>query len=93
MFRTRRFKKLGKGVKLTSRVKQARQKVKVFNATKRKLKTLESKLNKSSKKIQTLENKLRMEQDKKLYLLEEISDENQNLDYYKRELTYSEMAM
>ena len=95
-YKYKKLKKYGKGVKLTSTVKEARKeakkKVKLFNQTKRKLKTLNSKFDRSLTKIKSLENKLASEQNKSIELQEKINEENDYLDYYKRELTYSDLA-
>ena len=93
MRRTYRNRRLRKAVKLTSRIKEARKKVKLFNQTKRKLKTLNSKFDRSIIKIKGLENKLISEQNKNMEIQQKIKEENDYLEYYKRELTYSDLAM
>ena len=90
---TYKNRRLGKAVKLTSRIKEARKKVKLFNQTKRKLKSLNSKFDRSLTKIKALEDKLMNEQNKNIELQQKIKEENDYLEYYKRELTYSDLAM
>lgn len=85
MRKSRRNRKGGARAKLTTKIKESRKKVKLMKQTEKKVGTL-------NKKILKLEEKIRKDQVKLNLHIEELQNEKEHFDYYKRELSYSDLV-
>lgn len=83
MAKTRRRYR-GARAKLTTKVKESRKKVKL-------MKQAEKKVNNLQNKILKLDEKIKKDQLKLDEYLAQLANENEHLDYYKREVSYSDL--
>ena len=83
MRRTRRCKG-GARAKLTTKVKESRKKVKLMKQAEKKVGTLQNKILKLDEKIKKDQAKLDLH-------LEQLQNENEHLDYYRRQVSYSDL--